>query len=48
MLIHPNKKFNPKSKIIREDKIQKHDETNVLFDPCFEDFQSAFYGRVLK
>lgn len=43
-----NRKTGKKSKILREDRISKWGDSAALFEPCFDDFDSAFYGRVLK
>ena len=42
-----NKRFNKKSKILRENKIIKEGEF-TMFEPCFEELDSAVYGKVLK
>ena len=48
VIANPTSKFNLKSKIVREEKFAKNTEDNALFDPCFEDFETAFYGKAFK
>jgi len=43
-----NRKFTNKTKIVRDIKIKKEGEYLINFEPCFENLESAVYGRVLK